>query len=102
MSKIKKSLFKKIKFDEIVTTSKGKKVLIVDRQRFASVIKNYCAIKILQKKNPLDIEVLTDLDKSNEILKLYNQLGSKKTINSLNIKNFFLSPTILVKTFSLM
>ena len=33
MSKIKKSLFKKIKFDEIVTTSKGKKVLIVDRQR---------------------------------------------------------------------
>ena len=26
-------------------------------------------------------------------------MGFKKTINSLNIKNFFLSPTILVKTF---
>ena len=99
MSFIKKFLFNKTKIHEINTSPKGKKVLIVDRQRFSSVIKNYCAIKILEKNNLLDIDVLTDLDKSSEISKLYNQLGFKRLIKTFKLTYLFFSPIIVFKTF---
>jgi len=99
MSLSKKFLFNLKKIDEVVTSPKGKKVLIVDRQRFSSVIKNYCAIKILEKRNLLDIDVLTDLDKNSEISKLYNQLGFKSLIKTFNLRYLFFSPLIVFKTF---
>ena len=99
MSFIKKFLFNKTKIPEINTSPKGKKVLIVDRQRFSSVIKNYCAIKILEKNNLLDIDVLTDLDKSSEISKLYGQLGFKSSIKTFKLTYLFFSPIIVFKTF---
>lgn len=99
MLKTKKFLFEKIKFDKIITSPKGKKVLIVDRQRFVSVIKNYCAIKILEKKNLLNVDVLTDLEKNSEISKLYNQLGFKSLIKTFNLRYLLLSPIITLKTF---
>ncbi len=50
MPKIINYLFNKIKLEKIKTNLNGENVLIVDRQRIFSVLKNYCAIKILQKK----------------------------------------------------
>ena len=99
MSLTKKFLFNKKKINKVITSPKGKKVLIVDRQRFSSVIKNYCAIKILEKKFLLDINVLTDLDKSSEISKLYNQLGFKSLIKTFYLRYLFFSPLIVFKTF---
>ena len=93
------SVFQKIKLEKVFTSSSSKKALIVDRQRFASVIKNYCAVKILQKKNDFNVDVLTDLDRNDEIIKLYNQLGFKNIIKSFKIRYLFFSPFIVIKIF---
>jgi len=98
MAKLKKYLFDKINLDKIINSSNGKKVLIVDRQRIMSVLKNYSAIKILEKKNNLNVSILTDLDQNNEISIFYNFLGFKKFQNTFKFKYLFLFPIISFKT----
>ncbi len=100
MPKITNYLFDKIKLGKIKTHLKGENVLIVDRQRIFSVIKNYCAIKILQKKNKINLRILTDLEPSNEILKFYSFLGIEKSTKSFRLRYLFLSPVITLKTIS--
>ena len=100
MSKIINYFFNKIKLEKIKTNLNGENVLIVDRQRIFSVLKNYCAIKILQKKNQINLNILTDLEPSNEILKFYNFLGIKKSTKSFRLRYLFLSPIITLKTIS--
>ena len=100
MRKIINYLFLKTKLEKIITNPKGKNVLIIDRQRIFSVLKNYLTIKILQKKNLINLHVLTDLEPGNQILKFYNFLGIESSTKTFRASYLFLSPFITFKTLS--
>ena len=85
MSKFK-IILNKIKLSKIKINPTGKKTLIVDRQRIFSVMKNYSAIKILEKKNLLDVHILTDLKSNSNISIFYKFLGFEKIVNSFRFK----------------
>lgn len=98
MSKFK-IILKKTKLSKIKINATGKKILIVDRQRIFSVMKNYSAIKILEKKNLLDLHILTDLKSNSNISIFYKFLGFEKIVNSFRFKYLIFNPLILIKTF---
>ena len=73
-----KSIIKSIKLDKIKNSENGKKILIADRGRIESIIKNYSAIKILETKYDLNPLILTQEKKNTNINLLYESLGFKK------------------------
>ncbi len=98
MSKLR-NIFDKINLNKIETSHVGKKILIVDRQRIFSVIKNYSAIKILEKKNLIETHILTDLKENEKVSQFYKSLGFQKIINSFRVEYLLLKPLISIKTF---
>ena len=74
------------------------KVLVVDRARISSLIKNYCAIKILERKKDLNSIVISDLDKNHYLYKLYINLGFSNIEKTLGIKIFIFNFLILLKS----
>ena len=99
MQVIKKYLFNKLNLPKIKKKFSDEKIVIIDRQRFPSVVKNYAAIEILRKKNDFDIEVITDLKKDNEIRLFYNFIGIDKIIKSFKLIYIILYPLIFLKLF---
>lgn len=73
-----KSIIKSLKLDKIKNFQNGKKILIADRGRMESLMKNYSAIKILETKYDLNPFILTQGKKNSEINLLYESLGFKK------------------------
>lgn len=73
--------------DKVKFSFKGKKILIADRGRIESVMKNYCAIKILSKQMNIDPIILTHGSFDNELNKVYKKLGFKKFIKTFDLKN---------------
>ena len=79
--------------DKVKFSFKGKKILIADRGRIESVMKNYCAIKILSKQMNIDPIILThgsfdnELNKENILKTLYNNRIKYFTI-IVYLKNF--------------
>ena len=51
------------------------KFLIVDRARISSIIKNYLAVKILEKKIDIKSLVVSDLPNNHKLYRIYNDLG---------------------------
>ncbi len=73
--------------DKVKFSFKGKKILIADRGRIESVMKNYCAIKILSKQMNIDPIILTQGSFDNELNKVYKKLGFKKFLKTFDLKN---------------
>ena len=53
-----KRIFRLFNVESINTTTKGKKILIADRGRIESLVKNYCAIKIISDKHEVNPTIL--------------------------------------------
>ena len=83
-----KRLFNLKNIKKINTDLKGKKILIADRGRIDSLVKNYCALKILSERFNINPTILIHNSETSQINLLYKKLGSA---NCMTIK-------IIVKT----
>ena len=97
MQVIKNYLFEKLNLPKIKKKPSKKKIIIIDRQRIPSVLKNYVALEILSKKNNFDVEVITDLKKNHEISLFYNSIGIDKIVKSFKLIYVILYPQITAK-----
>lgn len=72
-----KKLIKKIHLKKIKSFKHGKRILLADRGRLESVLKNYSAIKILERKFNVNPIVLTQGNLNDNVNLLYEKLGFK-------------------------
>lgn len=91
MSNLKKIL-KNIKLSKISNYNSKNKILLIDRGRVDSVLRNYYVVKLLQEKTRLDPVIITDLKSENLTIQFYKQLGFKKFFRSFKIKYIALYP----------
>ena len=73
-------------------------ILVVDRARISSLIKNYCAIKILESKKKTNCIVISDLRKDHYLYKLYKKMGFEKIEKTLSLNIIFYNFFILIKS----
>lgn len=94
-----KRIFTLINVESINTTTKGKKILIADRGRIETLVKNYCAIKIISDKYDVNPTILTHKSFNDKINILYKNVGFKKFIKTFDLKeNFLLTILSLIKS----
>jgi hypothetical protein len=96
MSNLKKIL-KNIKLSKISNYNSKNKILLIDRGRVDSVLRNYYVVKLLQEKTRLDPVIITDLKSENLTIQFYKQLGFKKFFRSFKIKYIALYPIFFLK-----
>lgn len=85
-----KKIINSIKLDKIKHSNLGIKILIGDRLRYENVIRNYCAIKILEKKVKVNPIILSQTNIKNNINYFYKKLGFKKIIKTSIDLNVFI------------
>ena len=70
----------------IKTDLKGKKILIADRGRIDSLVRNYCALKILSEKYSIDPIILIQNSPKSFVNFTYRKLGIKKFIKTFDLR----------------
>ena len=94
-----KRIFRLINVKSINTASKGKKILIADRGRIETLVRNYCAIKIISDKYEVNPTILIHNSFYDKINILYKNIGFKKFIKTFDIKeNCLLTILSLIKS----
>lgn len=94
-----KRIFRLINVKSINTAPKGKKILIADRGRIETLVRNYCAIRIISEKYEVNPTILIHNSFSDKINILYKKIGFKKFIKTFDIrKNYLFTILSLIKS----